>query len=196
MVRVASIVCPSVNAFPWRRKWSARSSLALVGLDPTMNPNPASSRASRFAADNIPASATTIRSLTWWRSAKPFRTGIKVLVSALLPSNTCTSSGNPEAVVRRPTVTWGVDPAFLAHPDLAEPVLHIGLEVQCRQVIPHHRQPATIDGVGVAGGRDHRAVVAFDGPFQAAHERHPGRSWHAELGQHPDGVCFAGRLDD
>src|SRR4051794_33221627 len=196
MLRVASIVCPSVKAFPWRRKWWARSSVALVGLDPTMNPNPASSRASRFAADNMPASATTITSLTWWRSAKPVRTGTRVLVSALFPSNTCTSSGNPEAVVSRPTVTWGSTRRWLAHPDLAEPVLDVGFEVECGQVVQHHRQPATVDGVGVAGGRDHRAVVAFDHPFQATHERHPGRSRHTELGQHPHRVGFAGRLDD
>src|SRR3954462_11272169 len=196
MLRVASIVCPSVKAFPWRRKWWARSSVALVGLDPTMNPNPASSRASRFPADNMPASATTITSLTWWRSAKPVRTGTRVLVSALFPSNTCTSSGNPEAVVSRPTVTWGSTRRSLLIPTLRS---RSSMSVSKWSVVKSYNtiaNPPPSTAWGVAGGRDHRAVVAFDHPFQATHERHPGRSGHTELGQHPHRVGFAGRLDD
>jgi hypothetical protein len=34
----------------------------------------------------------------WWRSRKASRTGSRVLVSAVLPSKQCTSSGNPEGV--------------------------------------------------------------------------------------------------
>ena len=72
-----------------------------------MNRNPLSSKASRFAADSIPASATTTMSRAWWRSRNRVRTGIRVLVLALLPSNRSTSSGNPVAVVSSPTVTCG-----------------------------------------------------------------------------------------
>src|SRR5450756_3190108 len=60
-----------------------------------MKENPASSRALRFAAESIPASATTTMSVTPWRAWNAVSTGIRVVVSALLPSNRCTSSGNP-----------------------------------------------------------------------------------------------------
>ncbi len=41
----------------------------------------------------------------------------------------------------------GVDAAFLAHPDLAEPIFDIVFEVQCRQAIQHQRQPALLGRV-------------------------------------------------
>jgi len=44
-------------------------------------------------------------SAPWWRSANPVRTGMRVVVSALLPANRCTSNGNPDASVSSPTVT-------------------------------------------------------------------------------------------
>jgi hypothetical protein len=61
---------------------------ALVIRDPTMKENPASCRELRFTADNMPASATTTMSLTPCRSWKACRTGMRVRVSALFPSNT------------------------------------------------------------------------------------------------------------
>ena len=72
-----------------------------------MNERPASSSALRLAADSMPASATTTMSLIWWRFWKAVMTGISVLVSALLPSKTCTSSGNPSRATSRPTVICG-----------------------------------------------------------------------------------------
>ena len=83
-----------------------------------MNRNPLSSKASRFAADSIPASATTTMSCAWWRSRNRVRTGIRVFVSALLPSNRSTSSGNPVAVVSSPTVTCGSTRCSLLIPTL------------------------------------------------------------------------------
>lgn len=46
-------------------------------------------------------------SCAWWRPRNRVRTGIRVVVSALLPSNRSTSTGNPVAVVSSPTVTCG-----------------------------------------------------------------------------------------
>jgi hypothetical protein len=99
-------------------------------------------------------------------------------------------------VVSNPDGDLRVDAAFLAHPDLAEPIFDIGLEVQRGQVIQHQRQATVANRPRVAGLRDHGAVVAFDHPLQAAHERHPRRTWHAELSQHPHRVGLTGRLDD
>jgi hypothetical protein len=59
----------------------------LVIRDPTMNKNPASSIAFKLLADSIPASATTTIPVTACRSLKARRTGSRVVVSAVLPSN-------------------------------------------------------------------------------------------------------------
>lgn len=75
--------------------------------DPTMNENPASSSALRLAAESIPASATTTMSDTSWRSWNPRRTGSRVVVSALLPSEQHTSSGNPDGSTSSPTWICG-----------------------------------------------------------------------------------------
>ena len=72
-----------------------------------MNRYPASSRAFRFDADSIPASAITTRSRMPWRVLNPSITGTIVVVSALFPSNRAISSGNPSAVTSRPTVICG-----------------------------------------------------------------------------------------
>src|SRR5215218_1258893 len=160
-----------------------------------MNAKPASSRASRFAADSIPASATTTTSATWCRSAKPVRTGIRVLVSALLPSNRCTSRGNPDPVVSRPTVTWGSTRCSLLIPTLRS-LSSTSLSVEGGEVILHQGQPALPGRMRVARLGDHGAVVPLDHPFEAPHECDPGWARHAELGQHPDSVGLTGRLDD
>src|SRR3954454_17345444 len=88
-----------------------------------MNLKPASSKALRFAADSIPASATTTMSVTPCRFWNASKTGMRVWVSALLPANVWTSSGNPEGVDQQPDLDLRVDPAFLAHPDLAQLIL-------------------------------------------------------------------------
>ncbi len=83
-----------------------------------MKRQPASSNAFRFAADSIPASATTTRSLIWCRARNCAITGINVFVSALFPSNMATSSGNPLAVTSNPTVIWGSTRRSLLIPTL------------------------------------------------------------------------------
>src|ERR1700722_4527800 len=102
-----------------------------------MNPNPAPSSAFRFAADSIPASATTTMSRTPWRCANALSTGIKVVVSALPTSNRCTSRGNPPGPRQEPDLDLRAGPVLLAHPDLAQLVLIAALEVQRRHVIEH-----------------------------------------------------------
>src|SRR5215470_14590906 len=59
-VRV-SMTCPSLKWSPCQRKCDSRSIGALVSRDPTMNLQPAVSSAARFAAESIPASATTAK---------------------------------------------------------------------------------------------------------------------------------------
>jgi hypothetical protein len=81
-----------------------------------MKENPASSRAFRFTADNMPASATTIMSPTPCRLENASSTGMRVLVSALLPSNRWISRGKPAGSTSSPTWTWGVHAVLLAHP--------------------------------------------------------------------------------
>jgi hypothetical protein len=101
------MTCPSVNASPCQPKWEARSIGALVTFEPTMNRSCASSKAVRFAADSIPASATTTMSATPWRAWKSLMTGTIVVVSAVLPSKQPISNGNPDRSTSSPTTTCG-----------------------------------------------------------------------------------------
>ena len=118
--------------------------------DPTMKENRASSSALRLAAESMPASATTTMSVIPCRSSKDCRTGMSVLVSALLPSKPCTSRGT-RRVDEQPDLDLWVDAAFLAHPDLAELVLDLGLEVQrlCRRwdYADDRRAPVALRGM-------------------------------------------------
>src|SRR5450759_1416985 len=107
-----------------------------------MNENPASSRAFRFPADSIPASATTTMSVTPCRSANALSTGMRVLVSALLPSNRCASNGNPPGSTSSPTWTCGSTRCSLLIGDPAPVVLLAVLEVQGRHVIEDQGGPA------------------------------------------------------
>ena len=116
---------------------------------------------------------------------------MRVLVSALLPSNRSISSGNPPAVVSSPTVTCGSTPMFLAHPDLAQLVLTLDLEVQGRNVVEHDRQGPGPGGAHVAGPGDNGPVVPLGHALEAAHERHPVRGSDTEVSQDPDGVQLA-----
>lgn len=83
-----------------------------------MKENPASSRAFRLVADSIPASATTTMSVTPRRAVNASSTGIRVLVSALFPSNTCISKGNPPGSTSRPTWICGSTRCSLLIPTL------------------------------------------------------------------------------
>ena len=78
---------------------------AFTDREPTMNPNPASSKAVRLVAESMPASAaTTIGvSVRSWRAAKAVMTGTNVVVSAVLPSKQPICKGNPVRSTSRPT---------------------------------------------------------------------------------------------
>ena len=64
----------------------------------------------------MPASATTVTSGSWCAAMNASMTGSIVLVSALLPSNADTISGNPSAPVSRPMVICGSSRRSLENP--------------------------------------------------------------------------------
>ena len=67
----------------------------------------------------------------------------------------------PGRVDQQTNLNLRVSPAFLTHPDLAELVLVITLEMERRHVIHHQRrQPRSAGGVGQAGPRDLVAILA------------------------------------
>ena len=72
-----------------------------------MNDNPAAPIAIWLDSEIMPASAITVTSVNWWAALKALMTGSMVAVSALLPSNAATVSGNPLASVSRPIVICG-----------------------------------------------------------------------------------------
>jgi len=105
-----------------------------------MNENPASSICFWFVSGIIPASATTVTSVSWRAAMNEVMTGSMVRVSALLPSNASIISGNPAASVSSPTVICGSRRRSLENPGFPEPVALIGLEVQRRHVVEHQRR--------------------------------------------------------
>src|SRR5450759_2766019 len=161
-----------------------------------MNENPASSRAFRFPAESIPASATTTMSVTPCRSANALSTGMRVLVSALLPSNRWISSGNPPGSTRRPTWTCGSTRCSLLIPTRRSWSSFSAWQVQGRDLVHDHRCPPRTAGVGHTGLADSVAVVTSHAPVQAAEDRPQPRRGHADLVQDADRVGLGRRLDD
>ena len=160
------MTCPSANASPCQRKCDSRSTEALVTRELTMNPSPASSRSSRFAAESMPASATTTMASVPCRPWNWRITGRMVCFSALSPSK------QPISVL-------------LAVANLAQGVLVLGLEVQRRHVVQHERDIAAGQGVREAQLRDPVPVAAVRAAGQgAAHGLVAGRL-AAQLGQDP-----------
>ena len=92
---------------------------ALLIRDPTMKENPASSSAFRFAAESIPASATTTMSVTPWRSWNASAPGSAWWSRPCSP-RTVHLQREPARVDQQPDLDLRVDPALLAHPDLAQ----------------------------------------------------------------------------
>jgi hypothetical protein len=88
---------------------------------PRMNDNPASSIAFWLPAEIMPASATTVTSANRRASIKDRIVGTIVSVSALLPSNASTISGNPAASVSRPMVICGSSRRSLENPGSRSP---------------------------------------------------------------------------
>src|SRR5450756_533412 len=147
-----------------------------------MKENPASSNAPRLAAESIPASATTTMSVTPWRAWNAVSTGMRVVVSALLPSNRCTSRGNPPGSTSRETWTCGSTRCSLLIGDLAQVVLRLVLEVQRRHVIEHQSAGAGGPcGVRPAGRGQLAAVVAAVGAGQGGVQGVHVRGTHAQV---------------
>ena len=86
-----------------------------------MNDSPAASIARLFASETMPASATTVTSASWWAAMNARIVGSIVVVSALLPSNASTISGNPDASVSRPMVICGSSRRSLENPGSRNP---------------------------------------------------------------------------
>jgi hypothetical protein len=86
-----------------------------------MNDSPAASIARLFASETMPASATTVTADRSCSRRNVVRTGSIVVVSARLPSNACTISGNPAASVSRPTVICGSSRRSLLKPGSRNP---------------------------------------------------------------------------
>ena len=91
----------------------------------------------------------------------------------------------------------GIDAMLLAHPDLAQLVLVLVLEVQRGDVVHDER------GLAAGAGRvrqarlgQRAAVVTLLTALQAAVDRVQRRRAHPDLVQHAHGVGLAGRLDD
>lgn len=88
--------CPSgICSSGWSRRHAWTTCGTSLILAPRMNDNPACSIARWLAAEIMPASATTVTSASWWACMKARIVGSIVAVSALLPSNASTISGNP-----------------------------------------------------------------------------------------------------
>ena len=85
-------------------------------LEPTMKENPAFSNAFRFAAESIPASATTTMSLTSCRAWEAVRTGIRVVVSAPGPRRRGQTRLLPCRPCARVTATGREPVAYLTAP--------------------------------------------------------------------------------
>ena len=88
---------------------------------PRMNDSPAASIACLFASEIIPASATIVTSASWWAAMNALIVGSIVVVSARLPSNASTISGNPEASVSSPMVICGSSRRSLENPGSRNP---------------------------------------------------------------------------
>jgi hypothetical protein len=101
----------------------------------------------------------------------------------------------PGPVDEQPDLDLWVDPALLAHPDLAQRVLVLRLEMQRGDVVENEAQRAIASGVGQAGARELAAVVALLAAGQRAEQGPHRRGGSADLLEDPDGVGLRGRLD-
>jgi hypothetical protein len=88
---------------------------------PRMNDSPAASIAFWFASEIMPASATTVTSGSRCAAMNFSMTGSMVLVSARLPSNAETMSGNPSCPVSSPIVICGSSRRCLENPGSRNP---------------------------------------------------------------------------
>ena len=88
---------------------------------PRMNDRLAASMACLLLAEIMPASATMVTSGSWWAVMNARMVGSMVVVSAVLPSNASTISGNPAASVSSPMVICGSSRRSLENPGSRNP---------------------------------------------------------------------------
>jgi hypothetical protein len=86
-----------------------------------MNDSLAASIAFLLVSQIIPASATTVTSASWWAAMNAVIVGSIVVISAVLPSNASTISGNPVASVSSPMVICGSRRRSLENPGSRNP---------------------------------------------------------------------------
>jgi hypothetical protein len=86
-----------------------------------MKDRPSASIARWLLAETMPASATMVTSVSRWAVMNARIVGSMVAVSARLPSNASTASGNPEPSVSRPMVIWGSRRRSLENPGSRNP---------------------------------------------------------------------------
>lgn len=143
----------------------------------------------------MPASATIVTSRSRWAVMNARIVGSMVAVSARLPSNASTASGNPEASVSRPMGDLRLEAPLLGEARLAEPVAGVGLEVQGGHVVQHQRRRPEL---GVPGARrrqllpPRRLRILRQPPL----ERGIRRRGDAGLFKNADRVQLGSRIDD
>ena len=86
-----------------------------------MNPSPTASISRLLLSDSIPASATTVMSVSRCAAMNAVNVGTMVAVSALLPSNASTANGKPAASVSSPMVICGSRRRSLENPGSRNP---------------------------------------------------------------------------
>ena len=82
-----------------------------------------------MASEIIPASATTVTSVSWWAVLNALMTGTMVAVSALLPSKGCHGQREPGRIGQQAKGDLRFQPALFGEAGLAEPITGIGLEM-------------------------------------------------------------------
>jgi hypothetical protein len=101
----------------------------------------------------------------------------------------------PRGVGEQPDGDLRLQPAFLGEPGLAESVALVGLEVQRGHVEQHQRRRPQRRVLRARSGQPlPPGVLGVD--RQTALERGIGGRVDADLGQHPQTVQLAGRLED
>ena len=156
---------------------------------PHLRPQP-DSRPARIGRTRPDVKACSVSGV---RARNSVSTGIKVLVSALLPSNRCMASGNPARSVCSPTVTC--DLGVPAHPDLA----HLGLTWGLEEGVVTSKRPSQARRSGSRAESMPRRTVFGSRAARGGcgnHERHPRGRVHPQPTEHADGVELAGRFHD
>ena len=162
---------------------------------PRMNDSPAASIAFWLASDIMPASATTVTSVSWWAAMNALITGSIVAVSALLPSNASTVSGNPVASVSSPMVICGSRRRSLENPGSRNPSPVSVSKYSVRHVVEHQRRRPER---GVRGARRRQCLArqqvwrtpAGDGSAS----RYDGRSTPASASTRSESTLLVGSM--